>query len=86
MMSQGDPLIVGYARPKSLHPAGFTLAFCDGRTQFVSETIAYEVYMRLMSSNGKQFKHAGINNSNPINATNPTVLYLQSQPVKDGQY
>lgn len=40
------------ARPASLHSKGFNMAMVDGSTRFVSEQIAYNVYARIMSSNG----------------------------------
>jgi type II secretory pathway pseudopilin PulG len=48
-----------YARPSSMHPTGFHLAFADAHVKFVSETLPYNVYMQLMSSNGKKYAQAG---------------------------
>jgi prepilin-type processing-associated H-X9-DG protein len=40
------------ARPKSNHPGGVIVSFCDGQVRFVSENISYLTYCLLMSSNG----------------------------------
>jgi len=66
-----------YARPSSNHPTGFMLGFCDGHNRFVSENIDYDVYARLMTSNGKKYKQAGL--STPIVGT----LQAQSLPIGD---
>jgi prepilin-type processing-associated H-X9-DG protein len=41
-----------YAHPNSRHPGGFNMAMWDGSAKFVSNSIDYTVYARLMSSNG----------------------------------
>jgi prepilin-type N-terminal cleavage/methylation domain-containing protein len=82
-----NPTVVGYAGPKSLHPAGFTVAFCDGSTKFISETIAYEVYMKLMTSNGKKYMRVGTKLNTAVNETTPFTIYtIQSTTLKDGEY
>ena len=40
-----------YARPASNHPGGVDVSFCDTHTQFVQQSIAYNVYQALMASN-----------------------------------
>ena len=42
------------AYPTSRHPGGFNMAMWDGSTKFVSNTIPYSVYGRLMSSDGRR--------------------------------
>src|SRR5205823_2427314 len=63
--SSGMQGVLQYARPFSGHGGGFTIAFCDGHTKFVNDTIAYDVYMRLMTSNGKKYLQAGTNKALP---------------------
>ena len=48
------PLDVNHARPASLHPNGFMVAFADGSTKYVSDILDYTVYARLMTSNGRR--------------------------------
>ncbi len=72
---QGTALNIEHARPSSLHPGGFVLAMCDGRTIFVSESVDYTVYQRLMTSNGKKYKRAGLNTSYTNNVL-PSQLVL----------
>lgn len=40
-------------RPSSRHPGGVVMTFCDGRSQFVSETIDYLTYQHIMSPDGE---------------------------------
>jgi hypothetical protein len=77
-MFQAQLDMIPYARPKSGHPTGVVLAFCDGRTQFVHESLDYVVYTRLMTSNGKKYKRAG------LNVAQPAVLADQNVPI--GEY
>jgi prepilin-type N-terminal cleavage/methylation domain-containing protein/prepilin-type processing-associated H-X9-DG protein len=60
LYNQGPSYGLPYARPKSFHTNGFMVAFCDGRVKFLSETIAYEVYMHLMTSDGRKYQPAGL--------------------------
>jgi prepilin-type processing-associated H-X9-DG protein len=41
-----------HARPSSNHPGGVVATFCDGRVEFISEDIDYDVYRRMMAPNG----------------------------------
>jgi prepilin-type N-terminal cleavage/methylation domain-containing protein/prepilin-type processing-associated H-X9-DG protein len=65
LYNQGVNYALPYARPASTHPNGFNVAFCDGRVKFVSETIAYEVYMHLMTSQGRKYQLAGMRTLSP---------------------
>jgi prepilin-type N-terminal cleavage/methylation domain-containing protein/prepilin-type processing-associated H-X9-DG protein len=65
LYKQGVNTVLPYARPMSYHPGGFMVTFCDGSIRFVSETIAYEVYMHLMSSAGRQYQPAGLKSLAP---------------------
>ena len=48
-----------HARPSSNHPGGVNVVFCSGHVQFLREDIDYDVYARLMSSDGKNSMVAG---------------------------
>jgi len=48
-------VLLCYARPSSRHPGGALVTFCDGHTQFVSETIDYTVYQSIMTPYGKVY-------------------------------
>jgi prepilin-type N-terminal cleavage/methylation domain-containing protein/prepilin-type processing-associated H-X9-DG protein len=54
-----------YTRPSSLHPGGVNASFCDGRTDFLSENIEYEIYARLMAPDNAKTKYAGTNTVMP---------------------
>jgi len=43
-----------YARPSSRHPGGVNAVFCDGHSQFLADTINYDVYRHLMTPNSKK--------------------------------
>ncbi len=40
---------LSFARPSSRHPGGVIGTFCDGHTQFLSETIDYHVFQQIMT-------------------------------------
>lgn len=42
-----------FARPSSYHNQGFNVAFADGSTRYVSSSIAYDVYARMMTPDGQ---------------------------------
>lgn len=50
---------VQFARPSSYHRGGVNVVFCDGSTQFLSETMDYTLFCRLMTPNGASVKMAG---------------------------
>jgi len=77
--------ILPYARPLSLHPTGFMLTFCDGRVKFVSESINYQIYTLLMTSNGKKYTPPGTNPGSPTQTTLNT-RNSQSQALTDDSY
>jgi prepilin-type N-terminal cleavage/methylation domain-containing protein/prepilin-type processing-associated H-X9-DG protein len=69
-----------FARPSSNHSAGFNAAFCDGSVRFLSESIAYSVYARVMTSEGRRYKQAGRNTSIPA------TLSVQQTPLSDSDF
>jgi prepilin-type N-terminal cleavage/methylation domain-containing protein len=74
-----------YARPISNHPTGFMMAFCDGRVKFISETVAYDVYCRLMTSNGKKYTPAGAS-PNPPTTVTTNIRNAMAVPLADDSY
>jgi prepilin-type processing-associated H-X9-DG protein len=74
-----------YARPLSQHPTGFMVVFADGHSKFISESIAYDVYARLMTSDGARYMPAGVNEV-PPSATTLNIRHLQNIAVTDGSY
>jgi len=63
--SSAEPLDT-YARPSSRHPGGVLMTFCDGHTQFVSETIDNSVYQHIMTPYGKVAGVTGIFDANDL--------------------
>jgi hypothetical protein len=59
-------------------------AFCDGHTKFISESAAYVVYAKLMTSSGKKYAAAGMPPNVPGYAAMRTVL--TTPPLTDGDY
>jgi prepilin-type processing-associated H-X9-DG protein len=43
-----------FARPSSNHRSGVNAAFCDGAVRFINDSIQYEVYVQLMTTNSMQ--------------------------------
>jgi prepilin-type N-terminal cleavage/methylation domain-containing protein len=77
--------VVPYARPRSEHGDGFLVAFCDGHTKYVSSSIAYETYCRLMTSHGRQYMPAGVNQSPPSQAVR-SVRQMLTVPISDESF
>ncbi len=51
-----------YARPSGNHAGGVVVAYCDGRTDFISDRVKYgDVYCKLMTPNGREAKEPGQN-------------------------
>lgn len=58
---------IGFARPSSYHPGGFTVVFCDSHARFISDQISYRVYQALMTPMGAGAR----DNSDPAGTTLP---------------
>jgi len=56
----GQTIDYAHARPSSYHSGGVNMTFCDGHTSFVRDTIAYYVYLSLMTPNGAGAGQAGV--------------------------
>jgi len=76
----GVPLDAGHARPAAFHPDGFMMCMADGSVRFVNEKVPYDVYAKLLSSNGKKCRTPGIGNENPI----PVPIW-QQVPIQSDQ-
>jgi prepilin-type N-terminal cleavage/methylation domain-containing protein len=76
---------LAYARPRSNHPAGFMVAFCDGRTKFISDNVGYVVYAKLMTSRGKKYGPAGAV-ADPPTSTTSAMRQILIVPLRDDEY
>ena len=45
-----------FARPSAYHPGGVVVTYADGHTDFLADTVAYDVYCKLMSPYGRYAK------------------------------
>lgn len=81
------PLDANHARPGSFHPNGFNVCMADGSTRFINDAIRYDVYCRLMSSNGRktQDPDAATPVLNSNNARSPYPLF-QLTPIQAGDF
>jgi len=86
LYNQGQSGAFAYARPLSGHPTGFMVTFCDGRVKFVSESIDYRVYCRLMTSEGKKYLPAGVLAANANATTMGYVRAVQMVPITDENF
>jgi prepilin-type N-terminal cleavage/methylation domain-containing protein/prepilin-type processing-associated H-X9-DG protein len=69
------------ARPSSGHPGGAAVAYCDGHTSFISDSIDYQIYALLLSSWGARSQQPG-NQVPAPNTFNPTSnKYMQYQTL-----
>jgi prepilin-type N-terminal cleavage/methylation domain-containing protein len=61
-----------YARPSSNHADGVVIAFCDGRTFFLSDRVEYgAVYCKLMTPNGEKCQEPGQEIRSPEHVRQP---------------
>lgn len=80
-MMESPPLLDrDFARPSAFHPDGFMMCMADGSVRFVSGTVAYEVYGKLMSHNGRKAHTPGMD---PSNENTPTPTW-QAVPISEG--
>jgi hypothetical protein len=77
----GQPINATFARPAAFHPDGFMVGMADGSVRFISEKVAYDVYARLMTSNGKKCRTPGVHQS----METPPVPLGQATPVREDQ-
>jgi len=79
-----------YARPSSNHPNGAVFTFCDGHVSFINQSLPYNLYATLMSSNGLQvaapgtpFSNYTVTNGYPVGDPyfGSAVPYLQVVPL-----
>ena len=87
--NSGRPLSLR-STPSSKHSGGFIATFCDGHTQYINNQIEYNVFARLMSSNGRLARAPGVevaeledknNDGNP----DPQPPW-QSTPISDTDF
>ena len=69
-----------HARPAAFHPDGFMVCLVDGSVRFVSEKVNYQVYSKLLTSNGKKCRTPGL-----VSETNLPVPGWQAIPVKEDE-
>ncbi len=72
-----------FARPRSNHPSGFMVVFCDGHTKFVSESVSYGTYAQLMSSHGKKYRPAG---QSTISSAYQNAADVQKRALSDSSF
>ncbi len=85
------PLDADHARPGSFHPNGFVVCMADGSTRFINDSIRYDVYCRLMTSNGRRTQDPDAatpilnGNALPLDQRRPFPLW-QNTPIQAGDY
>ena len=83
------PLDAFHARPASFHPNGFVVCMADGSTKFINDAIRYDVYCKLMTSNGRKTQDPDptVLNGNPVtmDQRKPYPLF-QVIPIQAGDY
>jgi hypothetical protein len=48
-----------FARPSSEHPGGALVMYCDGRTKFIDQRLAFQIYCAQMTPDGQNAKQPG---------------------------
>jgi prepilin-type N-terminal cleavage/methylation domain-containing protein len=77
---------LAYARPLSNHASGFNVCMCDGTTKFISNSVTYVVYAKLMTSNGGHYSPAGTASNPPSAATTQIRGLLTRPPIMNSDY
>jgi hypothetical protein len=80
----GNGLSLANARPSSNHPGGVVVTYCDSHTSFISDSIDYQVYARLMSSWGDQSQPPGTQTNPPFDPTKNLYLKFQTRDTANG--
>ena len=75
---EADIVDIDHARPSSNHSGGVNVVFCDGHSQFLREDIDYDVYARLMTTDGNNAMVAGSSGT-------PNIPW-QSEPLDADDY
>jgi len=75
----GGTLDFTRARPSSNHSNGVNTCMADGSTRFISESIDYQIYGLLMSSNGRKCRSPGVNET-------PTVPNWQKNTLNENSF
>jgi prepilin-type N-terminal cleavage/methylation domain-containing protein/prepilin-type processing-associated H-X9-DG protein len=66
-----------YSQPSSNHPGGAVVAFADGHTEFIKDSLARQVYAQLLSSND-----AAVASTAPYNGWNSNYRVLNEGDYK----
>ena len=56
--------------PSASHSAGVVVAFCDGHTKYIADSISREIYVQLMTSDGKNSDFANMNGTDLLPVLN----------------
>jgi prepilin-type processing-associated H-X9-DG protein len=77
-----------WARPASNHSGGVNVAFADGHTQFMRDTIEYLVYQQLLTSHGAKCVEPLDHNRGikPPDLNHPIQVFRRAQPLSEGDY
>jgi prepilin-type processing-associated H-X9-DG protein len=59
VLASGSAPTAVLARPSSNHPGGAVVTYCDGHVSFIADSINYQIYALLMTSNGGQSRAPG---------------------------
>lgn len=59
MRCEPAPSVEGFASPRSQHPGGVNVSYCDGSTQFLSEDVEPHLFARMVSINDGEGEQEG---------------------------
>lgn len=74
------------AQPSSYHSKGFNVAMADTSVRFVTEKISYNVYARLLSSNGQKVWPAGYTRSMAPPGSWGAIQTIQRTALSSGDF